>query len=48
MYPFDGIENFTYIWVIYVFHLNQNFLNSKVTLPKFPRDKEKFISVALI
>ena len=26
MHSFDGIENFTYIWVIYVFHLNQNFL----------------------
>ena len=24
MHSFDGIENFTYIWIIYVFHLNQN------------------------
>ena len=39
MHSFDGIENFTYIWIIYVFHLNQNFLSSKVTPPKFPGDK---------
>ena len=38
MHSFDGIENFTYIWIIYVFHLNQNFLSSKVTPPKFPGD----------
>ena len=38
MHSFDGIENFTYIWIIYVFHLNQNFSNSKVTPPKFPGD----------
>ena len=40
MHSFDGIENFTYIWIIYVFHLNQNFLSSKVTPPKFPGDKD--------
>ena len=38
MHSFDGIENFTYIWVIYVFHLNQNFSSSKITPPKFPGD----------
>ena len=38
MHSFDGIENFTYIWIIYVFHLNQNFSSSKVTPPKFPGD----------
>ena len=40
MHSFDGIENFTYIWIIYVFHLNQNFLSSKVTPPKFPGNKD--------
>ena len=39
MHSFDGIENFTYIWIIYVFHLNQNFLSSKVTPPKYPGDE---------
>ena len=38
MHSFDGIENFTYIWIIYVFHLNQNFSSSKVIPPKFPGD----------
>ena len=38
MHSFDGIENFTYIWIIYVFHLNQNFSSSKVTPPKYPGD----------
>ena len=33
---FDGIENFTYIWIIYVFHLNQGFVGSKVIPPKYP------------
>ena len=39
LHSFDGIENFTYIWLIYVFHLNQNFSGSKVIPPKFPGDK---------
>lgn len=39
MHSFDGIENFTYIWIIYVFHLNQNFLSSKVTPPKYQGDE---------
>ena len=33
MHSFDGIENFTYIWVVYVFHLNQGFVGSKVIPP---------------
>ena len=37
MHCFDGIENFTYIWIIYVFHLNQGFVGSKVIPPKYPR-----------
>ena len=36
MHCFDGIENFTYIWIIYVFHLNQGFAGSKVIPPKYP------------
>ena len=36
MHCFDGIENFTYIWIIYVFHLNQGFIGSKVIPPKYP------------
>ena len=36
MHSFDGIENFTYIWIIYVFHLNQGFVGSKVIPPKYP------------
>jgi tRNA-Thr(GGU) m(6)t(6)A37 methyltransferase TsaA len=36
MHCFDGIENFTYIWIIYVFHLNQGFVGSKVIPPKYP------------
>ena len=39
LHSFDGIENFTYIWIIYVFHLNQNFAGSKVIPPKYPGDK---------
>ena len=36
MHCFDGIENFTYIWIVYVFHLNQGFAGSKVIPPKYP------------
>ena len=36
MHSFDGIENFTYIWIVYVFHLNQGFAGSKVIPPKYP------------
>ena len=36
MHCFDGIENFTYIWIVYVFHLNQGFGGSKVIPPKYP------------
>ena len=36
MHCFDGIENFTYIWIVYVFHLNQGFVGSKVIPPKYP------------
>ena len=36
IHSFDGIEQFTYIWIIYVFHLNQGFIGSKVIPPKYP------------
>lgn len=43
---FDGIENFTYIWIIYVFHLNQGFLGSKVIPPKYPgNDNSKKLGI---
>ncbi len=31
----DGLENFDYIWIIYVFHLNQNFKKTKIAPPKY-------------
>ncbi len=31
----EGLENFDYIWIIYVFHLNQNFKKTKIAPPKF-------------
>ena len=40
MDSFEGIENFTYIWVIYVFHLHQNFSGSKISPPKLNQHKK--------
>ncbi len=40
----EGLENFDYIWIIYVFHLNQNFSKSKITPPKFECGKLGFMS----
>ena len=46
MHSFDGIENFTYIWVVYVFHLNQGFIGSKVIPPKYPgNDNNKKLGI---
>ena len=46
MHSFDGIENFTYIWVVYVFHLNQGFVGSKVIPPKYPgNDNNKKLGI---
>lgn len=35
MNAFDGIENFEYIWIIYVFHLNKHFGKAKISPPKY-------------
>jgi tRNA (Thr-GGU) A37 N-methylase len=39
MNSLEGIENFDYIWIIYVFHLNQHFGKSKISPPKFEGNK---------
>lgn len=38
------MENFDYIWIIYVFHLNQNFSKSKISPPKFDGKKLGFLA----
>ena len=46
LHCFDGIENFTYIWIVYVFHLNQGFAGSKVIPPKYPgNDNSKKLGI---
>ncbi len=40
MSSFDGIENFTYIWVVYIFHLHQGFNGSKIHPPKYENGKK--------
>ena len=46
LHCFDGIENFTYIWIVYVFHLNQGFAGSKVIPPKYPgKDNNKKLGI---
>lgn len=45
MHCFDGIENFTYIWIIYIFHLNQGFVGSKVIPPKYPGIDNKKLGI---
>jgi tRNA-Thr(GGU) m(6)t(6)A37 methyltransferase TsaA len=39
MSSFEGIEDFDYIWIVYVFHLNTNFGKSKISPPKFEGKK---------
>lgn len=36
---FDGIEQFDYIWVVYIFHLNTGFVKSKISPPKYEGKK---------
>ena len=37
---FEGIENFTYIWIIYIFHLHTNFQGAKISPPKYSEGKK--------
>jgi tRNA (Thr-GGU) A37 N-methylase len=39
MSAFDGIENFDYIWIIYIFHLNTEFSKAKISPPKYEGTK---------
>ncbi len=39
MSSFEGIENFDYIWIVYVFHLNKNFGKWKISPPKYEGKK---------
>jgi len=39
MSSFDGIENFDFIWIIYVFHLNVHFGKAKISPPKYEGKK---------
>ncbi len=40
MNSFEGIENFTYIWIIYIFHLHTNFQGAKISPPKYSEGKK--------
>lgn len=40
MNSFEGIENFTYIWVIYIFHLHTSFQGAKISPPKYSEGKK--------
>jgi len=39
MNAFDCIENFDYVWIIYVFHLNKHFGKAKISPPKYEGKK---------
>lgn len=32
---FDGMNNFEYFWVVYLFHLHPNFSKAKISPPKY-------------
>jgi tRNA-Thr(GGU) m(6)t(6)A37 methyltransferase TsaA len=35
----EGLEHFDYLWIVYVFHLNQGFLKPKIQPPKYEGPK---------
>jgi tRNA-Thr(GGU) m(6)t(6)A37 methyltransferase TsaA len=35
----DGLDNFEYLWIVYVFHLNKNFTKTKISPPKYEGNK---------